>query len=69
MSEYNPTQEEAPMKIRCLICKDIIESKHRHDFVWCRCSSVAIDGGREYTKITGSHTDWEYVNEIRESGK
>lgn len=40
-------------KIKCLKCKDIIESKHRHDFVWCSCGAVAVDGGKDYQKRCG----------------
>lgn len=41
------------MKIKCNLCGDIIESKHRHDMVWCKCGACAIDGGNDYHKITG----------------
>lgn len=44
-------------KAQCLRCGDIIESKHRHDFVWCSCrdengepNGIAVDGGRDYLK-------------------
>ena len=30
--------------IRCNICGDEIESKHRHDYVQCRCGACAADG-------------------------
>ena len=36
--------------IRCLKCGDVIESKHRHDFKWCKCGRVAVDGGKDYRK-------------------
>ena len=39
---------------KCLNCKIVIESKHRHDFVWCKCGKIAVDGGRDYLKRTGS---------------
>ena len=37
-------------KIRCKHCNDIIESKHRHDFVSCSCGAVAVDGGTTYLR-------------------
>lgn len=37
-------------RIRCLRCEDIIESIHVHDFRWCSCGAVAVDGGPEYMK-------------------
>lgn len=37
-------------KAQCKLCGDIIESKHRHDFVWCKCGEIAVDGGKYYAK-------------------
>lgn len=37
-------------KVRCDECKDVIESVHRHDFKWCSCGNVAVDGGKDYPK-------------------
>lgn len=37
-------------KIECLKCGDIIESKNIHDFKWCKCGYVAVDGGHDYLK-------------------
>lgn len=34
----------------CLKCKDYIRSLHVHDFKWCKCSNVAVDGGSHYVK-------------------
>ena len=39
------------MKIRCKRCGDIIESKSRHDLVYCKCERIAIDGGTDYSRI------------------
>ena len=39
------------MKVKCLICGDIIESKGLHDLVPCKCESCYIDGGSYYTHI------------------
>lgn len=36
--------------IKCNHCNDEIESKHRHDFVRCKCGKVAVDGGLDYDK-------------------
>jgi len=38
--------------LRCLRCKDIVWSRHRHDFRSCKCGACAVDGGRDYLKIT-----------------
>lgn len=37
-------------KLKCKLCGDIIESKYTHDFKWCKCGSVFIDGGHEYLR-------------------
>lgn len=35
---------------KCLKCGDEVESKHRHDFVRCKCKALAVDGGTDYLK-------------------
>ena len=37
-------------KAQCKICKDIIESTHRHDFVRCKCGEIFVDGGIDYLR-------------------
>lgn len=32
----------------CLICHSDIESVAGHDFRWCKCENVAVDGGSGY---------------------
>lgn len=53
-------------KIKCKKCGDIIESKNRHDFVSCKCGSVAVDGGNSYLKRIGNREDWEELSEFTE---
>lgn len=48
-------------KIRCKKCKSVIQSKHRHDLVSCKCGAIFIDGGNDYTRIGGS--EYEIVEE------
>lgn len=36
--------------IQCLNCKDILWSKHRHDYIVCKCGSCMNDGGNEYRR-------------------
>ncbi len=38
--------------IQCSNCKDIIYSRAHHDMNYCKCGMVAIDGGREYNKVS-----------------
>lgn len=35
-------------RAQCLKCGDVLISKHRHDFVSCRCLGLFVDGGTEY---------------------
>jgi hypothetical protein len=44
-------------KAQCRICGDIIESKHRHDFVKCSCGAIAVDGGKDYLKRSAKNFD------------
>lgn len=37
-------------KARCLLCSDTIEYKYTHNFVRCKCGSLAVDGGNDYHK-------------------
>lgn len=44
---------------KCLKCGDEVESKHRHDFVRCRCKALAVDGGKDYLKRVGDPDNYE----------
>lgn len=56
----------------CNKCDDFIFSKHRHDFVTCKCGNISVDGGQEYLRRVGagisdrSYTDmsWELPEEL-----
>lgn len=37
-------------RCQCAKCMDIIESKHRHDFVRCKCGAIFTDGGKDYVR-------------------
>lgn len=37
--------------VMCNNCLDVIESVHRHDFKYCSCESVFVDGGRDYQRV------------------
>lgn len=51
-------------KIRCKHCGEVIESTHVHDYKWCSCGKVAIDGGKEYLKRCGEPNDWDDLSEV-----
>lgn len=48
-------------RAKCANCLEIIESKHRHDFVTCSCftntedcQGIFIDGGQDYFRGGGN---------------
>ena len=47
-------------KIRCKRCGDVIESKTVHDFKFCKCGAVAVDGGKEYLRRCFINTEDDY---------
>lgn len=49
-------------RIKCKKCGDIIESYNVHDFKWCSCKSVAVDGGIEYLRRLDSPEDYEELS-------
>jgi hypothetical protein len=57
-------------RARCRVCREVIESKHRHDFQVCKCwreskgeRGIAVDGGQDYTKRCGRIEDFEGVDD------
>lgn len=48
--------------IRCNKCGDVIESVHVHDFKWCNCQSVAVDGGHDYLRRVGNPDDFTDIS-------
>ena len=50
-------------RIRCKECKDLLHSKHRHDFVTCSCGAVSVDGGDDYCRIMGELNNVIIVND------
>ena len=52
-------------KCQCRKCEDIIESKHRHDFVSCKCGAIFTDGGKSY--IRRGAKDFDDIIDMSES--
>lgn len=44
---------------KCRKCGEEVISKHRHDFVQCKCGAIAVDGGRDYLRRAGQLEDCE----------
>jgi hypothetical protein len=54
------------MKVSGVICKNcnnFIYSRTTHDFRWCPCGKVAVDGGMDYLKIVGNQEDFSFARE------
>lgn len=45
--------------VRCLKCGDEVESKHGHDFKFCECGAIAVDGGRNYLRRVGDFSNYQ----------
>lgn len=55
-------------KAKCLLCQDVIESKHRRDFVTCSCGALSVDGGLDYLRRCFKDIDdFEELSECEES--
>lgn len=54
--------------IRCKHCGEIIESTSVHDFKFCSCESVAVDGGHDYLRRCSKNSpdDFEELSEVIE---
>ena len=48
---------------QCLRCMDIIESKHTHDFVSCKCGRICVDGGLDYLRRVGDLDNFQDLSE------
>ncbi len=49
-------------KIKCNHCGDIIESTSVHDFKWCKCRTVYVDGGHDYLKRGFKNSPYDYTD-------
>lgn len=47
-------------KVKCKKCNEEIRSKNLHDFKWCSCNNIAVDGGSWYAKRVGDVTGESY---------
>ena len=37
----------------CMDCNDLIVSHFRHDFKYCKCGAIFVDGGNDYLRCGG----------------
>ena len=52
-------------KAQCKLCTSVIESKHVHDFVSCKCGEIFVDGGKDYLRRGAK--DFTNFTELSES--
>ena len=52
--------------IKCKKCGEESESKTVHDFKFCKCGAVAVDGGHDYLRSCGNREDWEEMSVMRD---
>lgn len=55
---YRPQRRLVKNAAQCNRCKKVIESKHRHDWVQCKCGAIFVDGGLEYMRCGGIPRDF-----------
>ena len=53
-------------RAKCKLCKDVIESFHRHDYVSCSCGEISIDGGQD--QYGASARDWANFLRVDDEG-
>lgn len=51
----------------CHVCNNEICSLHTHDFVWCKCKNIAVDGGLMYLRRVGGEKPWTDTSIVNES--
>lgn len=52
--------------VKCGKCHEVIVSTHRHDFRYCKCRAVAVDGGLDYAKRCGDLDNYIELSEYEE---
>lgn len=45
-------------QVRCDKCGDEPYSAYRHDFKYCKCESIAVDGGMDYLRRLGNSDNY-----------
>ena len=50
--------------IKCPKCKEVIFSRARHDFHYCSCNSLYVDGGFDYLRYGGKEDAFDNVEFI-----
>ena len=59
-------------KIQCKHCGEVIESKHVHEFVTCKCETCSVDGGHYHLSRSYKNSpeeDYIELSEVEEDNK
>ena len=59
-------------KIQCKHCGEVIESKHIHEFVTCKCETCSVDGGHYHLSRSYKNSpeeDYIELSEVEEDNK
>lgn len=56
------TEKLLANRAKCLICGDVIESLHLHNFVRCSCGNLFVDGGLDYARRGWLEDRWEELS-------
>lgn len=53
--------DRPPNKVRCRKCRTTAWSRHRHEYVPCKCGAIAVDGGYDYQRLIGESKDIDQI--------
>ena len=48
-------------RAKCKLCQTVIQSKFQHDFKYCECGAIFVDGGGSYTRYGGEMVNIEWL--------
>ena len=51
------------MKLKCRLCKTVIEGDKKGTFISCKCGAIAIDETKWYVRVIGEEENFEEVND------
>ena len=51
------------MKLKCRLCKTVIEGDKKGTYITCKCKAIAIDETEYYVRVIGKEENFEDVEE------
>jgi hypothetical protein len=67
MTEYYNRPDLTRNAAQCLLCEQVVESKHIHDLVTCKCGNISVDGGTAYARRL--YKDFKTIKDLTEYKK